>query len=384
MNGHSVVSTLRRYILPGLVFQSLVIAGGYGTGRELAEFFLGHGPVGGLLAMAVSGLVWSLVCSVSFEIARRFGTYDYRSFFRVFLGRGWVLFEMAYVVLLLIVLAVVASAAGTILEEMFGSGYWLGVIGVVAAVGLLTFHGSGAIERFLSGWSVLLYAVYAALFAWSLRAFGGDILGALATGEVVGAWPVGGVRYAAYNLAVVPAVLFSVRHATRTRDSIVAGLLAGPIAILPGVFMYLAMVGHYPGILDRPVPANFILEALGSRTFQVTFNLVLFGTLIETGSGLIHAVNERLARMAAEGGHVMSGAARSGVAFGFLALGTFLARFGIIDLIARGYGLLTWVFLLVYVAPVLTLGVARLRKGPADREVESEHRAVGFGDGPGP
>ena len=55
------LSTIRRIILPGFVFQSVVIAGGYGTGRELAEFFLMEGPVGGLLAMGVSTLLWSLV-----------------------------------------------------------------------------------------------------------------------------------------------------------------------------------------------------------------------------------------------------------------------------------------------------------------------------------
>ena len=28
----------QRYLLPGFVFQSVIIAGGYGTGRELVEF----------------------------------------------------------------------------------------------------------------------------------------------------------------------------------------------------------------------------------------------------------------------------------------------------------------------------------------------------------
>ena len=64
---------VRRYLLPGFVFQSVVIAGGYGTGRELAEFFLTHGPVGGLLAMTlVSTVLWSAVCAGSFEFARVF------------------------------------------------------------------------------------------------------------------------------------------------------------------------------------------------------------------------------------------------------------------------------------------------------------------------
>ena len=62
---------LQRYLLPGFAFQSMIIAGGYGTGRELVEFFLKFGTVGGLLAMwLVSTVIWSAVCAVTFELAR--------------------------------------------------------------------------------------------------------------------------------------------------------------------------------------------------------------------------------------------------------------------------------------------------------------------------
>ena len=55
----------QKYFVPGIVFQSCVIAGGYGTGRELVEYFMGYGPKGGLLGMCiVSLLVWSLTYSV--------------------------------------------------------------------------------------------------------------------------------------------------------------------------------------------------------------------------------------------------------------------------------------------------------------------------------
>ena len=45
-------SWFQRFLLPGLAFKAVVIGGGYATGRELAEFFLGSGPAGGLLGMA--------------------------------------------------------------------------------------------------------------------------------------------------------------------------------------------------------------------------------------------------------------------------------------------------------------------------------------------
>ena len=38
--------TFKKYFVPGIVFQSVVIAGGYGTGRELVEFFMKFGTLG--------------------------------------------------------------------------------------------------------------------------------------------------------------------------------------------------------------------------------------------------------------------------------------------------------------------------------------------------
>ena len=48
----------QKYLLPGFIFQSLIIGGGYGTGRELVEFFLTAGPIAGLVNMAVATIIW--------------------------------------------------------------------------------------------------------------------------------------------------------------------------------------------------------------------------------------------------------------------------------------------------------------------------------------
>lgn len=358
----------QKYLLPGFVFQSVVIAGGYGTGRELAEFFLPYGPLGGLLAMMlVSMVIWSAVCAASFAFARAFGTYDYRHFFKHLLGRGWFVYEILYAAQLLLVLAVIAAAAGAILEETFTLPYAIGVIGIMVAVGFLTFRGTAMIERFLARWSFVLYGVYVVFFGWCFARFGGDITANLAAGEVGRGWITGGVRYAAYNLAIIPPVLFVIRHIESRREAITAGLLTGPIAIIPGLLFYLAMVSQYPAVADQAVPANYLLAVLGSRWFQYTFQVVLFGTLIETGTGLLHGVNERIAGVYEEVGREMPGYLRPAVALGLLVMGALLARFGIIRLIAAGYGTITWFFLAVFVVPILTVGIwklaARARNG---------------------
>lgn len=354
-------SVFRRYLLPGFVFQSVVIAGGYGTGRELVEFFLTQGPLGGLLAIAITTVIWSAVSMVTFELARLWGTFDYRRFFQHLLGPGWWLFEVCYVGLLIIILAVVAAASGAIVQETFGLSYWLGVGGVMVAVGALVFGGNAAIEKFFTAWSFVLYAFYAVFFIWCFQRFGGVITANFSAEPAGSGWLWAGLSYAGYNLAVIPPVLATLRVHSSRRETFVAGALVGPIAMIPGLLFFMATVGQYPGILDARVPANVLLEILGSRGFQVAFQIVLFGTLVETGAGLIHAFNERISGLREDQDADFSRWIRPAVAVGFLGLGTFISRFGLIDLIAKGYGTLTVGFIVIYVVPVLTWGLWKIR-----------------------
>ncbi len=359
-------SRFQRYLLPGIIFQSAVIAGGYGTGREIVEFFLSLGPVPGLAAMAVATVMWSLVAAATFEFARRFKTYEYRSFFKKLLGPAWGLFELVYVLLLLLVLAVIGAAAGSIAQETFGLPYALGVIVALGAVAVLLFFGSSAIERVLAWWSLALYVVYAILLVWSLTKFGPQIGETLAASRLEGSWVLNGIRYGGYNLSAAAVALFAIRHIDTRREAVSAGLLTGLLGMIPAFLFYLAMVAHYPAITQETVPSNLMLEALGSRAFQITFQIILFGTLIETGTGMIHAVNERLAATWSDRGRELPTWARPAVGGGFLAIALSLTPLGLVGLIAAGYGTITWGFVAFYIVPILTLGMWKLRTAQTD------------------
>lgn len=357
-----MASWFRRYLLPGFVFQSIMIAGGYGTGRELVEFFLKFGPKGALLGMLVpSTLIVSLTSMAAFELARSYRTYDYRTFFQRVLGPGWVLYEAAYLVTVLLILAVIGAAAGTFLLETFSLPFSVGAVGLLLAVGFLVFKGTTTIEKFLAAWSFVLYATYLVFFAWSIATFGDSIREVLAGGETLPGWALSGLRYGALQVFLVPAILFSARHIETRKEALWAGALVGPIAILPGLLFLLAMIGQYPAVLERPLPANYLLEILGSRGFQITFQVVLFGTLIETGTGLIHAFNERVAGVFSKRASDMPKLLRPAIAIALLVAGSLMSRFGIVELIATGYGAMTWVSLAVVVVPLLTVGVIKIR-----------------------
>src|SRR6185437_6065740 len=140
-------SRFARWLLPGLGVKAVVIGGGYATGRELAEFFLSRGPWGGLFAILFSTLLFSIFCSLTFVAARRFQTYDYKSFFKQLLGPAWHLFEVAYLIFVVLILAVYGAAAGAIGNAVFGAPLWIGTALLALCIAVIVAFGNKAVER---------------------------------------------------------------------------------------------------------------------------------------------------------------------------------------------------------------------------------------------
>ena len=87
---------VRVYIVPGAVFQSVMVGGGYGTGREIVEYFTAYGALGGLLGLGIAFAALALILALTFEFSRLFRVYDYRNFFKLLLGRGWVAYSCSF------------------------------------------------------------------------------------------------------------------------------------------------------------------------------------------------------------------------------------------------------------------------------------------------
>lgn len=352
----------KRYFLPGLIFQSVIVGGGYATGRELVEFFVSRGPLGGLLGMVLAMTIWSIVLAVSFELARITRSYDYLSFFRNLLGRGWILFEVPFCALIIVSLAVLGSATGTLLADNFEVPPWTGTLLLAVLIATLAFYGTGLIEKVFASWSLVLYTAYSILFILCWIVFGDNIKQNFASPVVDNDWYRGGLVYAGVNIAAIPAILFSLRHLTNTRDAVCAGLLAGPIAMVPAMLFYTILIGYYPAIIEESLPLSFILVQMDSEYFAWLFQIIILGTFIETGTALIHSLNERIAVMfKLDDVPLTAGWWRPATAVSALVLSIYLAtEIGLVQLIADGLGTLTYAFLLVFVLPVMTLGVWKI------------------------
>lgn len=348
----------RRYLLSSLVFKSALIGGGYTTGRELVQFFLSRGPASGFVGMVVAALVFSAVLSVVFEMSRRFRLYDYRTFLKKLLGPAWVLYEIAFLSLLVLILSVLGAASGEIVAQRFGTALWVGTAIQMLCVAAIVFTGTHAIERFFTLWAVVLYGAFALFFVVATTAFGPDIAARWHASHVSQGAASSGLLYAGYSMAVIPTILYCARHFVRQRDAVVSGLIAGPVGMIPAFLFFFVMVSHYPEVNAQPVPIVYMLAQLKAPIFALVFQAVIFGTLVEAGSALIHGFNERIADMAKEKQFRMPAGWRAGTALVLMGVSMILAnKFGIVELIAKGYGYSTYIFLALITLPVLTRGL---------------------------
>lgn len=356
-------SRLLRILIPGFVFQSVVIGGGYGTGAEIREYFLTRGLAGGLLGMAVTLVIWSVLCAVTFEFSRTFQTYDYKSMMTKLLGKANFLYEICYIVLLLIVLGVVTATAGSMVTSLTGGSKWIGILLLAVGTVVLVVKGTAAIENVLTFWSYVLYAVYILFMIIVFTKFGSNLPGAFAAQSAADSdWLMGGAKYAFYNLGIVPALLYTVRECDNRKEAVVSGLLAGVIGIVPAGMLLLTMGTMMEACLVAEVPITAVFEVLDMNWLFWLFEIVLFGTLIETGTGFIKAVDDRIENTIAASGKPVPAWVRPGVAIGSVVLGILVSTFGLVGLIAQGYGTITWGFFIFFVIPMMTIGVYKLAK----------------------
>lgn len=356
------IKTLQTYLVPGLVIQAVLVGGGYATGRELVEFFLSMGPLSGLVGMGLTAAIISIGSMIGFELARLGRAYDYRSFMGLLLGRGRFLFEIVYFAGLMLVLAIVSAAAGELLFDLLGWSHLLSACMFMAAVAVLVFFGNSVIEKVISAWSVIFYFTYGLLFVLVLDRFGDQMLASLTMEPVRPADTVwNAISYSAYNIPLLPVLIFVARNFKTRREAMLAGAIAGPLILLPGFAFLLTLSAFYPEINQSTLPVQTVLARLDSRGLALALQLVVLGALIKTGAGLLHGFNERLARHFADMERPLQPSLRPLVAIAVMMVAILAAtRVGLVDLIGRGYRYSALFYLAVLVIPLFTIGAWRV------------------------
>lgn len=373
-----------KFVLPGIILQSVMIGGGYATGREIVEYGAKYGALGWLSGLGTF-LGFAVIAALTYELIRLTKAYDFKTFMKTIGGPLWIVFDIVYLLFMVVIIAVMASATGNIVEQTLGLNYWVGVVAITVVVAILNFYGSRLIERFETLGTVALYAGYIIFAVLVIGTFGKNISTVFAnhdTSFIGGSVSAGkalwsGVLYCAYNLVVMPATFFTIERQTRRVESVVSGIIGGVLATIPWFLTYFAVMCFYPNpdVLGASVPWLAMMQGTAGPVVIAIFGIVMGWTLIETSTGIIHAALERINNGLKEAHKPpMTGKQQAILTIIVLVGSMVLSKVGIIDLIATVYNALSYAFLAIYVLPLITVGVYKIFKlRKAEKEEQKKH-----------
>ena len=183
-------------------------------------------------------------------------------------------------------------------------------------------------------------------------------------------------------------MLFCLHRQTRRSETVASGLLSGFAMTVPFALTFLCLMRFWPNeaVFGAEVPWLVMLDTAtgGSRFWTVVFGIVVGWTLLETAVGGIHALVDRvehniddLPRFLRPESGELTPMLRAGASVGVLLAAMGLASFGIIDLVAKGYGLLSWGFIVFMALPLLVVGSYRMLTTPGQL-TERESLTCGF------
>ena len=360
--------TYARYILPGVLLQSVLIGGGYATGREIYSYGAKFGAMGWIAGLTI-GIGFALFAFLTFEICRIYKVYDYKNYIKQVIGPLWPVMDILTILIAILLIAVMAAATGSIFEQA-GLPNFLGSVVIVLLCGLLNFKGSAFIEKFESIGTILLYGGYILFTILVLVKRGshiGEVFATMDTSAYDGKVTVmlciwTGILYVAYNINSIPMGMFSLTSQTKRRETLISGLIAGLLMVIPWFLSYFAMMCFYgdPTIVGADVPTpwlSMITSINGGTWLVVLFSIVMGWTLVETATGCIHMIIDRFDVALTERGQArLSDSKRGIITVITLIAALLLSRIGVVTLIEQGYTYLSYGFILFYLLPTLLVG----------------------------
>ena len=147
--------------------------------------------------------------------------------------------------------------------------------------------------------------------------------------------------------------------------------------MLPGVVFFIAMVGYQDQIANVALPSAFLLGKLGDPWFAWAFQLAVLLDARRHRRG-DPARDQRARREGLRGAQSPDARAmRPAIAITVMLIAVYAAgAIGLINLIAKGYGYLTYAFIALLILPVLTVGIVRIRQLAPDTPADAAATAL--------
>jgi len=348
--------------------------GGFASGRQIISFFVEFGWYAALMPVIAIGLQ-AVVFYFAWRYAVEHRLYDYRSwalsFYRPLEGLFSSLFEVMYLLVLLTATAVAFATGGATITTVTGSPYLLNTFIIAAALLLLTIFGADVVRKAAKYIAYLIIAGLLVIYIPNVMVSWPQIwqnVTALQNGALESSGTFGGalwsaILYAAFQTCALGAYLAhsdAIQNAAEAKKAAIGGFILnyGLLALATfGILIY-----YHEGIVTEAVPALYIVQnGIGAAWMVPLISILIVLGAVSTGVNFIYGMTNRIVTWLGSRDTTPASTAllrkRSIASSSVYVLLTWsIAQFGLIPLVARGYGFLGYVGIVVIIIPVLLKG----------------------------
>jgi uncharacterized membrane protein YkvI len=375
------------YFAVAFVWFTTHFGGGFASGAQVVQYFVAYGWYAAFLPI-VSQAVLAFAFYYAWKFAIEKKKYDYKSwtleFYKPVEKVMSPVFEIIFQVLLITGTAIAFATGGATITTVFGTSYILNTLIIAVAMLFLTIFGARLVRSAASVLAIIIIVGMLVVYIPNVIASWGDItsnIAGLKTGAIANDTSFGGAlwktfMYAGFQAAALGAYL---AHSNALKDVNEAKKAATWGFVLNASILTLSTLGimgfYQEGILKETVPALFVvMNGVGSTWMTPLISILVILGSISTGVNLIFGITSRvvnfLGRNDTDSVREEKETKRStSVALAYVIFTWCVAQFGLIPLIAKGYGTIGYIAIFVIIIPLLIRGVMGWKPAGKDHGV---------------
>ncbi|AOY75779.1 hypothetical protein [Clostridium formicaceticum] len=363
----SPASAMPAFFAVAFVWFTTHFGGGFASGRQLVQFFVQYGwyalftPI---IAMLLNAVIFYFVWD--FSVSQK--KFDYKSwcdgFYSPYEKIFTPLYEIVFNLTLFTATAVAFATGGATLTQVIGTPYILNTAVIAIIMFIVTIYGADMIRAVASWIAIIVIAGLLLIYGSNFIAILPNLREVIATAPAPqGTWPPlwEALKYGGLQASVLGsyvAVADVLKDKRDVKKAAVAGFILNAFIIGLAAIVILS---YYPAILTEAVPVIYVINnGVGGRAGELLVSVLIFLGVISTGVNLIYGGAKRVIRVFAKEKSDASDKKAEIIASAVYVLLTWgIALFGLIPLVAKGYGYIGYISIPAIVIPVLYMGFMR-------------------------
>ncbi len=344
--------------------------GGFATGNQATQYYVGAGWLSPLMAILAMGLL-SLTIRECMVMYNSRGLKSYKELFETLYHPldklEWV-FEIYFYIMVICAVGAVIAGAASLFETIGIMPYVAAVIVVGAILLALTIFGAKLVSQASTVMSVFILLCCAVIFLMGIGAKIPEISSAFTVREN----PQGFLKpilnaftYAGFQAVVIPTMISCGKPLKNSKNASRAmfwAFVMNSIALVLSVVMLLGWYADFTAAGQSTLPSLFICKALGKPYLYWFYNLSLFLCFISTGVTTVFGFVSRFESIKILSRIKNITARRAVISCFIMVLSMAVSMVGLDRIIKYGYGYCGYLGIAIIIVPFLTIGVYKNRK----------------------